>query len=75
MRTVPTLWPRLAFRSRNPRRSPHAQRHHPRRDAGPGDIDEPRVYLFTGTVRATFDADVITELQYSGRVRDICAEL
>jgi hypothetical protein len=45
-------------------------------DAGPGDIEEPRVYVFTGTVRVTFDADfVVTELEHTGPVRDICAEL
>ena len=45
-------------------------------DAGPGDVDEPRVYVFTGTVRVMFDAGfVVTELEHSGPVRDICAEL
>ena len=45
-------------------------------DAGPGDVDEPRVYVFTGRVRVTFDAGlVVTELEHSGPVRDVCAEL
>ena len=45
-------------------------------DAGPGDIDEPRVYVFTGTVRVTFDAGfAVTELEHTGPARDVCAEL
>ena len=45
-------------------------------DAGPGDVDEPRVYVFTGWVRVTFDAAfIVTELEHSGPVRDVCAEL
>ena len=46
-------------------------------DAGPGNVDEPRVYAFTGTVRATFDATgiAVTKLEHSGPARDVCAEL
>lgn len=45
-------------------------------DAGPGDVDEPRVFVFTGTVRFTFNAALtITKLEHTGRARDVCAEL
>ena len=45
-------------------------------DAGPGNVGEPRVFVFTGTVSVTFDAGfAVTELVHSGPARDICAEL
>lgn len=45
-------------------------------DAGPGDIDEPRVYVFTGEVRIRIDSSfVVTKFTHTGRARDICAEL
>jgi hypothetical protein len=45
-------------------------------DSGPGDTGEPRVYVFTGVVRVTFDAAfAVTELEFAGTARDVCAEL
>ncbi len=43
-------------------------------DAGPGDIDTGRIYVFTGNVRIETDADgVYTSLASTGPPRDVCA--
>jgi hypothetical protein len=45
-------------------------------DAGPGDVDSGRFYVFTGDVRGQFDAfGVFTRLEWTGEPVDICALL
>jgi hypothetical protein len=45
-------------------------------DAGPGDADEPRVYVFTGMVRVAFDAGfAVTRLVHSGPAWNVCMDL